>query len=112
MKNIVLKFQDTNEENKPVTVNQKSNMSNIHQSIELSKNCDDLIYFVEDDYIHSKNSILELISAYEKFTSQLNAKFFYVLLIILIYIEMLKILTLSLVINLIGGELIKHYVRF
>ena len=47
-------------------------MSNIHQSIELSKNCDDLIYFVEDDYIHSRNSILELVSAYEKFTSQLN----------------------------------------
>ena len=69
-------ISDTNEENKPVTVNQKSNMSNIHQSIELSKSSDDLIYFVEDDYIHSKNSILELISAYEKFTSQLNTEIF------------------------------------
>jgi hypothetical protein len=69
-------ISDTNEENKPVTNNQKSNMSNIHQSIELSKTCDDLIYFVEDDYIHSKNSILELISAYEKFTSQLNTEVF------------------------------------
>ena len=69
-------ISDTNEENKPVTNNQKSNMSNIHQSIELSKTCGDLIYFVEDDYIHSKNSILELISAYEKFTSQLNTEVF------------------------------------
>ena len=69
-------ISDTNEENKPVTHNQKSNMSNIHQSVELSKNCDDLIYFVEDDYLHSKNSILELISAYEKFASQLNTEVF------------------------------------
>ena len=69
-------ISDTNEENKPVTNNQKSNMSNIHQSIELSKTCDDLIYFVEDDYIHSKNSILELISTYEKFASQLNTEVF------------------------------------
>ena len=69
-------ISDTNEENKPVTINQKSNMSNIHQSIELSKNCDDLIYFVEDDYVHSKNSILELISTYEKFASQLNSEVF------------------------------------
>ena len=69
-------ISNTNEENKPVTINQKSNMSNIHQSIELSKNCEDLIYFVEDDYIHSKNSILELISAYEKFSSQLNTEVF------------------------------------
>ena len=69
-------ISDTNEENKPVTINQKSNMSNIHQSIELSKNCDDLIYFVEDDYVHSKNSILELILTYEKFASQLNSEVF------------------------------------
>ena len=69
-------ISNTNEENKPVTINQKSNMSNIHQSIELSKNCEDLIYFVEDDYIHSKNSILELILAYEKFASQLNSEVF------------------------------------
>ena len=69
-------ISSTNEENKPVTVNQKSNMSNIHQSIELSKNCEDLIYFVEDDYIHTRKSILELVSAYEKFTSQLNCEVF------------------------------------
>ena len=42
-----------NEENKEVTSNQKSNMSNIHQSIILSKEkCEDLTYFVEDDYLH------------------------------------------------------------
>ena len=31
-------------------------MSNINQSIELATNSEDLIYFVEDDYIH-KNSL-------------------------------------------------------
>ena len=62
----------TNKENKPVTNNQKSNMSNIHQSIELSKTCDDLIYFVEDDYIHSVETIKEMILTYEKLSSLLN----------------------------------------
>ena len=65
-------ISDTNEENKPVTNNQKSNMSNIHQSIELSKTCDDLIYFVEDDYIHSVETIKEMILTYEKLSSLLN----------------------------------------
>ena len=33
-------------------------MSNIHQSLLLSKEkCEDLTYFVEDDYIHEKNSL-------------------------------------------------------
>ena len=46
-----------NQENKKVTNNQMSNMSNIHQSLLLSKNSsEDLIYFVEDDYIHEKIS--------------------------------------------------------
>ena len=50
-------IENTNEEKKEVTNNQKSNMSNIHQSLVLSKEiCEDLTYFVEDDYIHEKNS--------------------------------------------------------
>ena len=65
-------ISSTNEENKPVTVNQKSNMSNIHQSIELSKNCEDLVYFVEDDYIHEEDALIEMIYSYQKFSSQLN----------------------------------------
>ena len=69
-------ISEKNEENKSVTDNQKSNMSNIYQSLDLSKKCDDLIYFVEDDYLHTKNSILEMVLAYEKFSSQLNKEIF------------------------------------
>ena len=35
-----------------------SNMSNIHKSLLLAKNqCSDLVYFVEDDYIHHARSV-------------------------------------------------------
>ncbi len=64
-------IKDINEEKKEVTDNQKSNMSNIHQSLMLSKEkSDDLTYFVEDDYIHEKNSLVEMLFAYEKIASQ------------------------------------------
>ena len=61
-----------NQENKEVTSNQISNMSNIHKSLLLAKESDDLIYFVEDDYIHSVESIKEMIFTYEKLSSLLN----------------------------------------
>lgn len=61
-----------NEEGKEVSKNQISNMSNIHQSFEIAKNCGDLIYFVEDDYIHKLDAIEEMIFAYERISSQLN----------------------------------------
>ena len=61
-----------NEEGKEVTTNQISNMSNIHQSLEIAKNCEDLIYFVEDDYIHKIDAIEEMIFTYERISSQLN----------------------------------------
>ena len=66
-----------NQENKEVTVNQKSNMSNIHQSLLLSKEkSKDLTYFVEDDYIHEKNSLLEMLFTYEKISSLIrNSEF-------------------------------------
>ena len=54
-----------NEEDKEVTSNQKSNMSNIHQSLFLSVT-EDLTYFVEDDYIHEKISLSEILYTYEK----------------------------------------------
>ena len=47
-------------------------MSNIHQSLLLAKECDDLIYFVEDDYIHSIDAIKEMILTYEKLSSMLK----------------------------------------
>ena len=66
-------IKNLNQENKEVTVNQKSNMSNIHQSLLLSKEkSKDLTYFVEDDYIHEKNSLLEMLFTYEKISSLIN----------------------------------------
>ena len=61
-----------NEKNEKVTDNQISNMSNIHQSLLLAKECKDLVYFVEDDYIHSKEAIKEMILTYEKLSSMLK----------------------------------------
>ena len=59
-----------NEENKEVTQNQMSNMSNIHQSLLLSKEkSEDLIYFVEDDYIHETTSLSEILYTYERIAS-------------------------------------------
>ena len=47
-----------------------SNMANFYNSLLIAKNEDaDLIYFVEDDYIHSVNTITEMIFAYEKFNT-------------------------------------------
>ena len=53
-----------NEKNQNVTDNEMSNMSNIHKSLLIAKDkCEDLIYFVEDDYIHQRNAIEEMIYA-------------------------------------------------
>ena len=66
-------IKNINEENKEVTSNQKSNMSNIHQSLFLAKaKSEDLIYFVEDDYVHEKNSFTEILYTYERISSQLK----------------------------------------
>jgi len=62
-----------NSKNENVTENQMSNMSNIHQSLLVGKDqCKDLIYFVEDDYIHKREAISEMIYTYERVGSQLN----------------------------------------
>ena len=65
-------IEKINQRGKDVTSNQISNMANIHQSLLESKNCEDLIYFVEDDYLHRKKSLKEMIFTYERITSQLN----------------------------------------
>ena len=62
-----------NTKNEKVTGNQMSNMSNIHKSLLIAKKlCDDLIYFVEDDYLHQQEAISEMIYAYERISSQLK----------------------------------------
>ena len=47
-----------------------SNMANFYNSLLIAKNEEaDLIYFVEDDYLHTLNSVVEMIFSYEKFYS-------------------------------------------
>ena len=66
-------IKKVNAKNENVTDNQISNMSNIHKSLLLAiKQSDDLIYFVEDDYIHLKDTFKEIILSYERISSQLN----------------------------------------
>jgi len=62
-----------NSKNENVTENQISNMSNIHKSLLVGKNQNnDLIYFVEDDYLHKLEAVTEMIYAYERISSQIN----------------------------------------
>ena len=66
-------IKKVNAKNENVTENQMSNMSNIHKSLLVGKNqCNDLIYFVEDDYLHQQDSINEMIFTYERISSQIN----------------------------------------
>jgi len=52
------------------SVNQKSNMANIYKSFEIGRDGKyDLLYFLEDDYIHEQNSLSEMLFSYEKFAS-------------------------------------------
>ena len=72
-KEFVNQIKKTNSKNENVTTNQISNMSNIYKSLLLAKNeCKDLIYLVEDDYIHLKDSFQEMIFTYEKIASMLK----------------------------------------
>jgi len=62
-----------NAKNEKVTENQISNMANIHKSLLIAENqCNDLIYFVEDDYLHKQDALNEMILAYERISSQIN----------------------------------------
>ena len=65
-------IEPINEKNEKVTPNQISNMSNIYKSLLLSKMSEDLIYFVEDDYIHEVDSITEMLFTYERIASLTN----------------------------------------
>ena len=66
-------IKNVNAKNENVTINQKSNMANIHKSLITAKNqSGDLIYFVEDDYLHVKDTFNEIILTYERLSSQLG----------------------------------------
>ena len=63
------KIKKVNEKNEEITPNQISNMSNIYKSLLQSKLSQDLVYFVEDDYIHELDSITEMLFTYERIAS-------------------------------------------
>ena len=66
---------DTNGEK--ISKNMISNMTNFLKSIQIAENENsDLFYFLEDDYIHTKEAISEMIFTYEKMSSQLNKELF------------------------------------
>ena len=71
------KIKVINKNNKIFENNMKSTMASILQSFLFAKeNCEDITYFVEDDYIHKKESILELILTYEKLATLLKKEIF------------------------------------
>ena len=60
-----------------ITKNMISNMRNLFKSIEIAETEDtDLFYFLEDDYIHVREAITEMLFTYEKISSQLNQEIF------------------------------------
>ena len=70
-------IKSINAKKEKVTENQISNMSNIHKSLLVAKNqCNDLVYFVEDDYLHQLDTIYEMIYTYERISSQMNRELF------------------------------------
>ena len=64
--------------NSQIENNMKSTMASIIKSFEIAKSTDDLVYFVEDDYIHSIDSITEMLCAYEKFSTVFEDEIFIV----------------------------------
>ena len=66
---------DTN--GKEISKNMLSNMRNIYKSLEIAESENsDLFYILEDDYIHEKIAISEMLFTYEKLSSQLNKELF------------------------------------
>lgn len=66
-----LKFspKTINKNNKEIENNMSTTMATIHESFNIAKSCKDLVYFVEDDYIHKPEALTEMIFSYEKFSS-------------------------------------------
>ena len=71
------RIKTLNKNNPTIENNMKATMASIFTSFQIAKkNSNDLIYFVEDDYIHKKESLGEMILAYEKITSETNKEVF------------------------------------
>ena len=65
-----------NRNNEIVEENMSNTMASIYQSFIEAKNCKDLIYFVEDDYIHNIDALSEMVFSYEKFSSIFQKELF------------------------------------
>jgi hypothetical protein len=67
---------------KPLIKEQKSigtfsNLASLLQSLEIGKNQgDDLIFFVEDDYLHFESMLEEMLATYERIASQIGKDIF------------------------------------
>ena len=67
----------TIDKNNPNIENNMANtMKSIYESFQEAKKSNDLIYFVEDDYIHKKDALAEMVFAYEKFSSIFKEELF------------------------------------
>jgi len=54
-----------------------SNLASLLQSFEIGKNqADDLIFFVEDDYLHFEPMLEEMVASYQRITSQIGKDIF------------------------------------
>ena len=54
-----------------------ANLASLLQSFEIGKDTgEDLIYFIEDDYLHFEPMLEEMVASYERIASQLNKDIF------------------------------------
>ena len=66
-----------NKNNPIIEKNMKSTMASIMESFNVARETSsDLVYFVEDDYIHKENSLAEMIFTYEKIASIASKELF------------------------------------
>ena len=66
-----------NKNNPAIEKNMRATMASILTSFNIAKEkSNDLVYFVEDDYIHKKETIIEMVSAYEKIATELDRELF------------------------------------
>ena len=88
IKNLLVKFNykadiiiHNNNEYEKIIKKQKnidtfSNLSSLLKCFELGKKADDIVFFVEDDYLHFETTLEEMISSYERISSQINRDMF------------------------------------
>ncbi len=74
--NLNIKPRIIKKNNDKIEKNMSATMASIYESFIQAKKCKDLIYFVEDDYIHKEKALTEMVFTYEKFSSILEKEIF------------------------------------